>query len=128
MGRGGAVLCKSGEDALGLDAPFAAAQAEMRRNDAQRAALEGEIDIDRAARLASGDTEIDMTHFDDRQASQHEIAEAAAERHVARRRYRPQAGRRRKEALLVERRGAVAAPLDLLKADDVGGEVAQNGS
>jgi hypothetical protein len=114
------------EQALRLLLALGAAQAEMRRDDAEHAVARRELGVDRAARLAAGDSGIDVADRENRKPRQDGVAEAAAAIGAQRARDQAKAGRLGEERLLVERALPVLPRADLLEADDVGAELAQH--
>ena len=66
------------EQALGLLPALGRAQPEMGDDDTQRVAIDGEFDVDGAARLVAGDAEIDMADGAHGKARQQRVAEPPA--------------------------------------------------
>src|SRR5687767_2395213 len=67
------VAFEHGEQALDLIAPLVRLQAEVRREDAHRRPTAVEFGIDRAARLAPLDAEIDALHRKDLEAREQAV-------------------------------------------------------
>ncbi len=141
-----AVAGERTEQPARLRPPLAAAQPEMRRDDAQHLAsfcssrrsaarhplardpvVDGEIDVEGAARLAARHAEIDVARREDGKPRQDGVAEAAAAIAAVRSGDDLQSGLLGEKRRLIGQLSAVALSADLLQRDDVGAKLAQYG-
>ena len=127
MTRSAAAVAQLIEQPADLRAPLAGQQAQVGDDHAHGDAVDVEVDVQRGARLASIDGQIDVPDVQHRAAGQERVAVVTVGAEQGRPGDRVMAQRRREVLHLHGRAGLAGAGVDLLQTDDVGVDLPQHG-